>query len=127
VQHPKEFKYTKEHEWARIEGDTATVGITWHAQDALGDVVYVELPKIGAKYKQMEEFGVVESVKTVSNLFCPVSGEVLAINPDLSLHPELVNQDPHGRGWIIKVKMNNPAEVNHLLSAGEYEASLPDE
>jgi len=127
VQHPKEYKYTKEHEWAQIEGDTATVGVTWHAQDALGDVVYVELPKIGAKYRQMEEFGVVESVKTVSNLFCPLSGEVIAVNPDLGLHPELINQDPHGRGWIIKVKMSAPAEVNHLLSAGEYEASLPHE
>jgi glycine cleavage system H protein len=124
MQHPADLKYTKEHEWARVEGATATVGITWHAQDALGDVVYVEVPKVGQTYKQMDEMGVVESVKTVSNLYCPLSGEVLEINAELNKHPELVNDDPHGRGWIAKLKISNPAEVNNLLSAEAYEKSL---
>jgi len=124
MQHPADLKYTKEHEWAKVEGGTATVGITWHAQDALGDVVYVEVPKVGQSYKQMDEMGVVESVKTVSNLYCPVSGEVIEINAELNKHPELVNDDPHGKGWIAKLKMSDPSEVNKLLSAEDYEKSL---
>jgi len=124
MQHPADLKYTKEHEWAKVEGGTATVGITWHAQDALGDVVYVEVPKVGQTYKQMDEMGVVESVKTVSNLYCPVSGEVLEVNTELNKHPELVNDDPHGRGWIARIKISDPAELNKLLSAEDYEKSL---
>lgn len=124
MQHPADLKYTKEHEWAKVEGGTATVGITWHAQDALGDVVYVEVPKVGQTYKQMDEMGVVESVKTVSNLYCPLSGEVLEINTELNKHPELVNDDPHGQGWIAKLKISDPSEINKLLSAEDYEKSL---
>jgi len=124
MQHPADLKYTKEHEWAKVEGGTATVGITWHAQDALGDVVYVEVPKVSQTYKQMDEMGVVESVKTVSPLYCPLSGEVIEINTELNKHPELVNDEPHGKGWIAKLKISNPAEVNNLLSAEDYEKSL---
>jgi glycine cleavage system H protein len=124
MQHPADLKYTKEHEWAKVEGGTATVGITWHAQDALGDVVYVEVPKVGQTYKQMDEMGAVESVKTVSNLYCPVSGEVLDVNTELNKHPELVNDDPHGKGWIAKLKISDPAEITNLLTAEAYEKSL---
>lgn len=124
MKHPEGLLYSKEHEWARVEGDIATVGITWHAQDALGDIVFVEAPAVGAEFKQMEEFGVVESVKTVSNLYCPVSGKVTAVNPELIKRPEIINEDPHGQGWIIKLKMSAPAEAQKLLSADEYEALL---
>lgn len=99
----------------------ATIGITAHAQDELGDIVYVELPKIGTKFSAMKEFGVVESVKTVSTLYCPVSGEVTEVNSSLSAKPESVNSDPHGVGWMIKVKMSDPSELNSLLSASDYE------
>lgn len=124
MKHPEGLLYSKEHEWAKVEGDTATIGITWHAQDALGDIVFVELPAAGAEFKQLEEFGVVESVKTVSNLYCPVSGKVVAVNSELVKRPEIINEDPHGKGWIIKVQMSVPAEAQKLLSADEYEALL---
>ena len=124
MKHPEGLLYSKEHEWAKIEGDTATVGITWHAQDALGDIVFVELPAEKAEFKQMEEFGVVESVKTVSNLYAPLSGKVVAVNQELIKHPEIINDDPHGRGWIIKVQVANPADAQKLMSADEYEALL---
>lgn len=124
MQHPADRKYTKEHEWAKIEGDLAVIGITWHAQDALGDVVYVEMPAAGTELKQFEEFGVVESVKTVSTLYCPVSGKVIETNAELTKRPENINSDPHGQGWILKVKMSQPAEEKNLLSAAEYEALL---
>jgi glycine cleavage system H protein len=117
---PENLKYSKEHEWVKVEGDTAIVGITHHAQDALGDLVYIELPKIGAKFSAMQEFGVAESVKTVSTLYCPISGEVIAINEELKTKPEIVNEDPYEKGWMLKVKMSNPAEANRLLSAKEY-------
>ena len=118
--YPEDLKYSKEHEWAKVSGDTAVVGITYFAQDKLGDVVFVELPKVGSQFKQMDEFGVVESVKTVSTLFCPVGGSVVEVNNDLSAKPELVNEDPYGKGWIMKVKMSNPAEAGKLLSPAEY-------
>ncbi len=121
---PPDLKYSKEHEWVKASGSTATIGITEHAQGELGDIVYVELPKVGAKYSAMKEFGVVESVKTVSTLYCPVSGEVTEVNPDLSSKPEVVNDDPYGKGWMIKVKMSDPSELNKLLSASEYEALI---
>jgi glycine cleavage system H protein len=124
MQHPADRKYTKEHEWAKIEGALAVIGITWHAQDALGDVVYVEMPAVGAEFKQFEEFGVVESVKTVSTLYCPVSGKVIETNAELAKRPEIINSDPHGQGWILKIKMSSPAEEKNLLSAAEYEALL---
>ncbi len=122
--YPTELKYSKEHEWVKAEGPNATIGITSHAQSELGDIVYVELPKVGAKLKAMQEFGVVESVKTVSTLYCPVSGEVIAVNQEISAKPEIVNDDPHGKGWMIKVKMADPSDLNKLLSASDYEALI---
>lgn len=121
---PKELKYSKEHEWVKADGNTAVIGITDHAQNELGDIVYVELPKIGAKYLAMKEFGVVESVKTVSTLYCPVSGDVIEVNGDLSKKPETVNDDPYGKGWMIKLKMADLSEVNKLLSSSEYESLI---
>ena len=118
---PKELKYTKEHEWVKVEGNVATIGITDHAQSELGDIVFVEMPQIGASVAQMKEFGVVESVKTVSNLYAPVTGTVESINDTLSDKPETVNADPYGDGWIIKVTMSDPSEVKKLLTAEAYE------
>jgi len=122
--YPQNLRYSKEHEWVKAEGNTATIGITDHAQHELGDIVYVELPKVGTKFNQMQEFGVVESVKTVSTLYCPVPGEVIQVNTNLSSKPEIVNSDPHGEGWMIKVKMSNPADMDKLLSASDYEALI---
>ncbi|MDE3077146.1 MAG: glycine cleavage system protein GcvH [Chloroflexota bacterium] len=117
---PNNLKYSKEHEWARVEGDVVTVGITDFAQDQLGDVVYVELPKVGSQVKLMTPFGVVESVKTASDLFSPVSGEVLEVNGGLEDKPELVNSSPYGEAWMIKVRMSNPADLDQLLAADDY-------
>jgi glycine cleavage system H protein len=122
--YPANLKYSKEHEWVKVDGGVATIGITSHAQSSLGDIVYVELPKIGTKYSAMKDFGVVESVKTVSTLYCPVSGEVTEVNSKLSSKPEAVNSDPYGEGWMIKVKMTDPSELDKLLSASDYEALL---
>lgn len=122
--YPEELKYSKEHEWVKVEGSSATIGITHYAQDQLGDVVYVELPAVGKEFQAMQEFGVAESVKTVSSLYCPVSGKVIEINQQLSDHPEYVNQDPYGKGWMIKVQINNPPDLNKLLSAEEYQKLL---
>src|SRR5262249_15546548 len=105
---PANLRETKEHEWAKVEGDRARVGITHYAQDQLGDVVFVELPKVGTKVHQMHGFGVVESVKAVSDLFAPLTGEVVEVNDDLAQHPEKVNQDPYGAGWLIVVKLGDP-------------------
>lgn len=121
---PENLKYTKEHEWILVEGDSATVGITDYAQEALGDVVYVELPKIGAELAASQEFGVVESVKTVSSLYCPVSGIVTAENAELAANPAMVNTDPYGKGWMIKLKIKNPEELKQLLSLKAYQALL---
>lgn len=124
MRYPENLLYSKEHEWVSVDGETAVVGITWHAQDALGDVVYVELPAIGSEFKQMEEFGVVESVKTVSTLYCPVSGKVIETNQDLIKRPEIINEDPHGKGWIMKVKMINQEDLKKLLHHDEYETLI---
>ncbi|NQU18474.1 MAG: glycine cleavage system protein GcvH [Candidatus Saganbacteria bacterium] len=121
---PEELKYSKEHEWVKLEGNVATIGISSYAQEELGDVVFVELPKAGQEYKANDEIGVVESVKTVSTLYCPVSGKVTAINDELSTQSALINQDPYGKGWIAKVEMSNPAEVESLLSAKDYQSQL---
>jgi len=118
---PENLHYSKDHEWARVEGDTAVIGITDHAQDQLGDVVYVELPKAGEEFAAHESFGSVESVKAVSEIFTPVSGEVVAANESLADEPERVNRDPYGDGWMIKIKMKNPGEVDSMLTAAEYE------
>jgi glycine cleavage system H protein len=124
---PEELSYTKDHEWVRIEGDSATVGITDHAQQQLGDVVYVELPKVGDKFEAAEPFGSVESVKAVSEIYMPLSASVVAVNDALNDKPEKVNEDPYGEGWMIRIKMNNPSEADGLLSAVEYEDYIKEE
>jgi glycine cleavage system H protein len=117
---PQELKYTKDHEWVRIEGDTAYVGITDFAQSELGDIVYVDIDTLDKKVNREEVFGTVEAVKTVSDLFCPLTGTVLEINPKLDTNPELVNTDPYGDGWMIKLSIDDQHEVADLLSAAAY-------
>jgi glycine cleavage system H protein len=118
---PEDLHYSKDHEWIRVEGNIGVVGITDHAQDALGDVVYVELPKAADEFAAHESFGSVESVKAVSEIFTPVSGQITEANDSLQDEPEKVNQDPYGEGWMIKIKMKSPGEVDSLLTAAEYE------
>ena len=118
---PKNLQYTKDHEWALIEKDIATVGVTDHAQKELGDIVFVELPKVGAKVKAGETFGTIEAVKTVAELYAPVAGTVTEVNTALSVDAAVVNQDPYGKGWIIKVKVDGSDEGGELMSAAEYE------
>ena len=124
---PEDLSYTKDHEWVRVSGDSATVGITDHAQQQLGDVVYVELPKVGDKFEAAEPFGSVESVKAVSEIYMPLSADVLAVNDTLNDSPQQVNEDPYGAGWMIRIKMNNPSEADALLSAIEYEDYIKEE
>jgi glycine cleavage system H protein len=119
---PENLQYTKDHEWILIAGDTGTVGITDYAQGELGDVVFVELPTAGKTVKQGESFGTIEAVKAVSDLYAPVAGSVIETNPELAKTPELVNKDPYGKGWMVKVKLANPAEAGALLSAAAYKA-----
>ena len=121
---PNDLRYTKEHEWVRVRGQEAEVGITDFAQGELGDVVFVELPQVGAHLAQMKSFGTIDAVKTVSDLFAPVSGEVAAVNPDLKENPALINQSPYEKGWMIRIKIQNPAELDGLLSAEAYEKTL---
>ncbi|HYG79672.1 MAG TPA: glycine cleavage system protein GcvH [Pyrinomonadaceae bacterium] len=118
---PEDLHYSKDHEWIRVEGDVGTIGITDHAQNSLGDVVYVELPKAGESFAAHESFGSVESVKAVSEIFTPVGGEVIEVNEALQDEPERVNTDPYGEGWMIRVRMTHPGEVDSLLTAAEYE------
>ena len=118
---PDGLLYTKEHEWIQLADGAGTVGITDHAQDELGDVVYIELPAIGAKFKSGETFGTVESVKAVSELFMPLAGEVVAINEDLGGAPETINTDPYGKGWMIRIRLDNPGETGSLMTAKEYD------
>lgn len=125
--YPDSLKYTKDHEWARLSGDTATIGITAFAKDQLGDVVYLELPEVGAKVTRGQPFGVVESTKAVSELFAPVSGKVSKVNQSLVDAPEGVNDDPHERGWMIEIEMSAPSEASDLLSAEQYEELLASE
>ena len=117
---PSDLKYTKEHEWVRVEGDVATVGITEFAQSELGDIVFIDINTVGDSIGQDEIFGAVEAVKTVSDLFMPISGEIIEKNDGLDSSPESVNTDPYGDGWMIKVKMSNPSEMDGLLSADAY-------
>ena len=124
--YPKDYKYTKEHEWISVSGDTGTVGITDHAQNSLGDIVFVDLPKVGSDVTAGKSFGTVESVKAVSELYSPVTGSVTAINEELATAPEKVNSDAH-TAWMIKVKIANPAELNSLLSAADYEKFAAEE
>ena len=118
---PTDLHYTKDHEWVRVDGATATIGITAYAADQLGDIVFVELPDAGRKLEQFATFGVVESVKAVSDLFAPVSGEVLEANADLGASPELVNSDPYKGGWMIRVQLSEPTQVDDLLDAAAYD------
>jgi glycine cleavage system H protein len=120
---PSELRYTKEHEWVRVEGDIAIIGITEFAQSELGDIVYVEVETIGESLNKDEVFGTVEAVKTVSDLFMPISGELLEVNAGLEGNPELVNKDPYGEGWMVKVRMSNPSEVDGLLDAATYQTA----
>lgn len=120
--YPENFRYTKEHEWVRVEGDTGTIGLTFHAQKELGDIVFVDLPKVGAKAEQGKPIGAVESVKAASDIYSPVSGEVIAVNETLATAPEKLNADPHGEAWLVKILMSAPAETASLLSAADYEA-----
>jgi glycine cleavage system H protein len=118
---PEDLHYSKDHEWVRVEGDLAVIGITDYAQNSLGDVVYVEVPKAGDKFAANESFGSVESVKAVSEVFTPVAGSVVTINESLADEPEKVNSDPYGEGWMIRLRMENASEVDSLLTAAEYE------
>lgn len=122
--YPANFRYTKEHEWVRVEGDTGVIGITDHAQKELGDIVYVDLPKPGSQVEQGKTLGSVESVKAVSDIYAPVSGEVVEVNATLSTTPEKLNEDPHGDAWLVKIKLSAPDEVNRLLSAEDYQSYL---
>ena len=122
--YPDNFRYTKEHEWVLAEGDTATIGITDHAQQELGDIVYVDLPKVGTALEQGKSLGSVESVKAVSDVYAPVSGEVTAINHTLAEAPEKLNEDPHGAAWLIKIKLSAPGEVSNLMSAADYQTYI---
>ncbi|MEO9300279.1 glycine cleavage system protein GcvH [Acinetobacter pittii] len=124
MNHPSELKYARTHEWVKIEGDLVITGITDHAQDELGDLVYVETPEVGSQVTAGEQAGVVESVKTASDIHAPVSGTVVEVNTDLEDDPDFVNEDPYGKGWIYKIKPNNIADVEKLLTNSEYEAGL---
>ena len=123
---PNELRYTKEHEWVKVEGNTAVVGITDFAQNELGDIVFVELPEVGDEVTLDQPFGSVESVKTVSELYAPVSGTIVAINEELSDSPELVNESPYDNAWMIKVELSNPSEVDALLTAEEYKQLISE-
>ena len=120
MEFPEDLKYSKEHEWVLVEGGVATVGITDYAQDQLGDIVFVELPGVGDKVSKEDAFGVVESVKAVSDIYAPVSGTVVEVNEDLPESPEVVNEDPYGDGWLIKVKMNDASDLDDLMDSDEY-------
>lgn len=122
MSYPENFRYTKEHEWILVEGDTGTIGITHHAQKELGDIVYVDLPKPGAAVEAGKALGSVESVKAVSDIYSPVSGEVIEVNELLATAPEKLNEDPHGAAWLVRIRLSNPAELDGLMSAAEYQA-----
>ncbi len=121
MSYPESYKYTKEHEWVKVEGDGGTVGITDHAQHELGDIVFVDLPKAGSKVTKGQTFGSVESVKAVSDIYSPASGEVMEANELLAQSPEKLNEDPHESAWLIRIKFDDPSEINGLLSAGDYQ------
>jgi glycine cleavage system H protein len=127
MEFPEDLKYSKEHEWVLVEGSVATVGITDYAQDQLGDIVFVELPAVGDKVSKEDAFGVVESVKAVSDIYAPVSGKVVEVNDDLPENPEMLNEDPYGDGWIIKIEMNDLEELQDLMTAAEYEEYVAEE
>ena len=124
--YPSDYRYTKDHEWIKVSGETGTVGITDYAQHELGDVVFVELPTVGKQVATGKLFGTIESVKAVSEIFAPVSGDVIETNAALATTPELVNSDPHGAAWLIKIKLSNPTEVSGLMDAAAYQAFISE-
>ncbi len=125
--YPEDFRYTKEHEWIKVEGDTGVVGITDHAQKELGDIVYVDLPKVGAKVAAGKTMGSVESVKAVSDIYSPASGEVIEVNNELAEKPEILNEDPHGSAWLVKIRLSDRAELDGLLTAAAYQEYISAE
>jgi glycine cleavage system H protein len=122
--YPEELRYHPEHDWARVEGEEATFGITWYAQDALGEVVFYEPPEVGAEVIKDQAYAEVESVKAVSDVYAPLSGEIVAVNGDLSESPETINDDPYGEGWLVRVKLADPAQVEELMDAAAYRELL---
>lgn len=124
---PEDLRYSKEHLWVRLEGNQARVGITHYAQEQLGDIVFIQLPEVGSHIRSLESFGTIESVKSVSDLFSPLSGEVIEVNEDLENEPEIINHDPYGQGWILLLNLEDPAEVDALLDADEYRALVEEE
>ena len=125
--YPEDLRYHPEHDWARIEGDEATFGVTWYAQDALGEVVFYEPPEVGSETNKGQAYAEVESVKAVSDVYAPLSGEITAVNAVVSESPEVVNEDPYGQGWLVRVKLTNSSEVDDLLDAAAYRKLLEDE
>ncbi|HVL95010.1 MAG TPA: glycine cleavage system protein GcvH [Solirubrobacteraceae bacterium] len=122
--YPADLKYHAEHDWARIEGDEATFGITWYAQDSLGEIVFFDPPAVGTEVRKDESYAEVESVKAVSDIIAPMSGEIVAVNEGLSGDPEKINEDPYGEGWLVRVKLSDPSEADQLMDAAAYEAQL---
>jgi glycine cleavage system H protein len=122
--YPEDLKYHPEHDWARVEGDTATLGITWYAQDSLGEIVFFDPPQVGATIAKDQAYAEVESVKAVSDVIAPLSGEVVEVNDALSDAPEKVNEDPYGDGWLVRIRLSDPSEVDQLLDAGTYTGTL---
>jgi glycine cleavage system H protein len=122
--YPDDLKYHPEHDWARVEGDSATFGITWYAQDALGEVVFFDAPDVGTEVTKDQPYTEVESVKAVSDVIAPLSGEVTAVNDGLADNPETINEDPYGEGWLVKIKLSDPSEVDALMDSTEYQGSL---
>lgn len=125
--YPAEYRYSKEHEWIKVEGGTAIVGITHYAQEKLGDVVFAELPEVGATFDANQSFGTVESVKAVSDVYMPAAGSITESNAELNDNPALVNEDPHGKGWLIKLKLSDPKSVKDLMTAEQYQAFIQEE
>ncbi len=125
--YPEDLRYHQEHDWARIEDDEATFGITWYAQDALGEVVFYEPPEVGSQASKDEAYAEVESVKAVSDVYAPLSGEIVAVNEAVAERPELVNEDPYGDGWLVRVKLSDPSEVEQLMDASAYRGLLAEE
>lgn len=126
MEFPEDLKYTREHEWVSIDGSVATIGITDHAQEQLGDVVFVELPSVGDRVEKADAFGVVESTKAVSDVYAPLSGEVSDVNDDLPDNPELINEDPYGDGWMVKITLGDKADLEDLMTADEYRKFIED-
>jgi glycine cleavage system H protein len=124
--YPADLKYFREHDWVRVEDGEAVLGISWYAQDALGEIVYVDLPNEGDELSEGQKYGELESVKAVSDVYSPLSGEVLAVNDELNDEPSLINQDPYGKGWIVRIRMSEPSQVESLMSAEEYKAFLKE-